>query len=204
MSNTRRYFFVGDTHFSHRNVIKYCNRPFEDANEMNETLIKNWNAVVTKSDIVYHLGDVAFEKDIEKRDKILSRLHGEKHLIWGNHDKMLKTTGWQKHFHSAADLRGITVPYQKDDRIVNQHIVMCHYAMRVWDRAHYGTVHLYGHSHGTLPDDPNSLSLDVGVDNWNYTPVSLEQIMEVMSKKNFKPLDHHRGKDENEDVFVKS
>ena len=62
MSNTRRYFFTGDTHFSHRNVINYCNRPFETAAEMNEKLIENWNKVVTKSDIVYHVGDVAFEK----------------------------------------------------------------------------------------------------------------------------------------------
>lgn len=200
MSN-RRYFFTGDTHFSHKNVIKYCNRPFESAAEMNETIIENWNKVVTKSDIVYHLGDVAFEKDVEKRDKLLSRLNGEKHLIWGNHDKGLRS-GWQKHFHSAADLRSITVPFQKDERLIYQHIVMCHYAMRVWDRAHYGTIHLFGHSHNTLPDDPNSLSCDVGVDAWNYTPVSLEQIMALMGQKNFKPIDHHGSRNEGDDVFL--
>lgn len=178
MSN-RRYFFTGDTHFSHKNVIKYCNRPFESAAEMNETIIENWNKVVTKSDIVYHLGDVAFEKDVEKRDKLLSRLNGEKHLIWGNHDKGLRS-GWQKHFHSAADLRSITVPFQKDERLIYQHIVMCHYAMRVWDRAHYGTLQFFGHSHGTLT--PSKNQLDIGVDNaftllGEYRPFSLEEAM---------------------------
>jgi len=202
MSNIRRYFFTGDLHLSHKNVIKYCNRPFETAAEMNEKLIDNWNSVVTKSDIIYVVGDVAFEKDQEKRDKMLGRLHGEKHLVWGNHDKGLKPTAWQKHFHSAADIRSITIPMQKEDRVVNQHIVMCHYAMRVWDRAHYGTWHLFGHSHNTLPDDPNSLSLDVGVDAWNFTPVSLDQIAEAMSKKTFKPIDHHRGRNGGDDVFI--
>ena len=65
----------------------------------------------------------------------------------------------------------------------------------------YKNVHLFGHSHSTLPDDPNSLSCDVGVDAWNYAPVSFEQLQEVMAKKTFKPIDGHRGKNTNDDVF---
>lgn len=203
MANIRRYFFTGDTHFSHRNVIKYCNRPFASADEMNEQIVENWNKTVTKSDIVYHLGDVAFEKDNSKRNAILHRLNGEKHLIWGNHDKGLKTTGWQQFFHSAADLRAIYVPPESAGNKTGQRIVLCHYAMRVWDQSHYGTWQLYGHSHGTLPEDNNSLQCDVGVDAWDFTPVSMEQLTAIMRRKNFTPIDHHRGKDESEDVFIK-
>ena len=197
---SRKYFFTGDTHFSHRNVIKYCNRPFANADEMNETIITNWNSVVSPNDIVYHVGDVAFEKDRAKRDWLLSRLNGEKHLIWGNHDKGLKSTGWQRTFRSAADMRVIHVPMEANNGKL-QRIVLCHYAMRVWDQSHYGTWQLYGHSHGTLPDEKSMLQCDVGVDAWDFTPVSMEQLNKFMSNKTFKPLDHHRGKDEGDDVF---
>ena len=152
---------------------------------MNETMIENWNSVVTKSDIVYHLGDVSFEKDLGKRNYLLRQLHGEKHLIWGNHDKNLRTTGWQDHFHSASELRKINVP---DGTPRGRSIILCHYAMRVWDQSHYGSWHLFGHSHGKLPDDPTLLSCDVGVDCWNFTPVSMDQLEAVMSKKTFTPV----------------
>ena len=53
-------YFIADTHFNHENIIKYCNRPFQNSKEMNEYIVNKWNSVVTKNDIVYHLGDVGF------------------------------------------------------------------------------------------------------------------------------------------------
>lgn len=81
---SKKYFFTSDTHYSHRNVIKYCNRPFKDEEKMNEAMIANYNSVVSPGDVVYHLGDFAFEKDRAKLEWIMSRLNGEKHIIWGN------------------------------------------------------------------------------------------------------------------------
>lgn len=81
-----KIFLIGDTHFSHRNIIKYCNRPFKDVDDMNEQLIKNWNEVVGANDIVYVVGDFALcgkNKIIE----ICQRLNGRKRLIMGNHDQ---------------------------------------------------------------------------------------------------------------------
>jgi calcineurin-like phosphoesterase family protein len=63
--------------------------------------------------------------------------------------------------------------------------------MRVWNHSHHGSWHLFGHSHGTLTDDTDSLSLDVGVDCWGYSPVSMEQLDAKMATKTFKPVDHH-------------
>ena len=52
-------WLISDTHFDHANIIKYCNRPFKDVDEMNNTIWQNWNSVVDADDIVYHLGDFA-------------------------------------------------------------------------------------------------------------------------------------------------
>lgn len=191
--NIRKYYFTSDTHLSHGNIIKYVNRPFKHADEMNETIIENWNKTVTKQDIVFHLGDVAFERDRNKLEWMLSRLNGEKHLIWGNHDKFLKTIKWSNYFQSAHDMRIVNIPPEANDG-KRQRIVLCHYAFRVWDQSHHGTWNLYGHSHGTLPDDNRMLSCDIGVDNWNFTPVSMPQLNEFMSKKSFKPVDGHGAK----------
>ncbi len=177
-------FFSADLHFKHENVIKYCNRPYANANEMDEELIKNWNSVVKPQDIVYVVGDVIFAKDVKDAENIFRRLNGSKILIAGNHDKkMLKDPRFVALFQSVHDLLEISIN--------KQHIVLCHYAMKVWNKSHYGAWQLYGHSHGSLPDDPHSLSIDVGVDCHNYTPISFDQVAEIMSKKQYKPIDHH-------------
>lgn len=183
-------FFTSDTHFSHRNIIKYCNRPFKDEKEMDETLIMNWNSVVRPEDTIYHLGDVGFT-DEDKLYRILKRLNGSIHLIWGNHDKVIKKSNLlRSRFDSTSELKKV---YIQDDRHPKgrYEITLCHFAMRVWDKSHHGSLHLYGHSHGTLPDDPTALSLDVGVDSWDFRPVSLDQINATMKNKTFVPIDHH-------------
>ena len=79
-------WIISDTHFNHKNIIRYCDRPFKDVNHMNEVLINNWNEVVAPDDFVYHVGDFAFG-DITKQRPIFNRLLGRKILIRGNHDK---------------------------------------------------------------------------------------------------------------------
>lgn len=170
-------FYIADTHFGHANVIKYSNRPFNSAEHMEEEMICRWNEAVGKNDDVYHLGDFAFKADVES---IVKRLNGRIHLIWGNHDsdKVRKLSCW-------ASSR----PYAEvnDD---GSKLILCHYAMRVWNRSHYGSLMLYGHSHGSLPG--NSQSLDVGVDCWDYRPVDIHQIRERMETlPPFKQEDGH-------------
>jgi calcineurin-like phosphoesterase family protein len=177
-------FWTADTHFRHNNIRKYCNRPFATCEEMDEAMTANWNAVVKPGDVVYHLGDFAFTRSAAETEAILKRLNGNIHLIQGNHDKdnvrKAKGFAWVSDKHQG-----------KMVKFGEQLVFMSHYAMRVWDRSHHGAWCLHGHSHGTLPDDPNMLSMDVGVDANNFTPVSFEQVMDIMSKKNFKPVDHH-------------
>ena len=172
-------WFLADTHFSHANIIKYSNRPFASKFEMNSKLMENWNTKVSQDDTVYHLGDFCFA-DEQEGQSILDRLNGKKHLIIGNHDKTgVKLSGWE------------SVSHYKEVSIDGQFIVLCHYAMRVWNKSHHGAWMLYGHSHGSLPDDPNALSFDVGVDCHNYQPLNMDDIRRIMKKKTYKPIDHH-------------
>lgn len=142
-------------------------------------MIEYWNSRVGQADTVYHLGDFCF-MDEQEGQSILNRLNGKKHLILGNHDKVgRRLRGWE------------SIDHYKEVSIDGQFIVLCHYAMRVWNKSHHGAWMLYGHSHGSLPDDPNALSFDIGVDCHGYKPLNMEEISRIMKKKNFKPVDHH-------------
>jgi calcineurin-like phosphoesterase family protein len=93
-------------------------------------------------------------------------------------------------WHDCGELHTLNVPPESNNG-VGQKIILCHYAMKVWNESHHGTWQLYGHSHGSLPEDPNARQTDVGVDSWNYTPVSMEQLNILMAKKKWKPIDRH-------------
>jgi calcineurin-like phosphoesterase family protein len=158
-----RVWFTADTHFGHANVIKYCDRPFQSADEMDACMIEAWNRVVGKNDAVYHLGDFAMSRDPRAVKRIFSQLNGQKFLTPGNHDSAATLAlSWSSTDH---------IQIKKMDGI---QIVLCHYAMRVWPGSHHGSIQLYGHSHGNLPG--THLQLDVGVDCWGFSPVSIEAI----------------------------
>jgi len=148
---------------------------------MNDKIVENWNSLVKPDDMVFHLGDFCFGT-LEHWKSIRSRLNGSIRLIRGNHDK-IQTSQITDLFESVNDYLKIRV----DDKDANQgwqYLILSHYAFRVWDQAHYGSFHLYGHSHGNLPDDPDSLSFDVGVDCHDFKPISYDQVKNIMSKKN--------------------
>jgi calcineurin-like phosphoesterase family protein len=167
-------FFTSDTHLFHENIIKYCSRPFKNRDEMNATIVKNWNSVVADLDDVYHDGDVAV--GVQPGDDLngmLYALKGRIHLIRGNHEKAAercaKRFEWIKDYHEL--------------NIGKQNIVLFHYAMRVWHRSHKGSWHLYGHSHGDLPEIIGVNAFDIGMDCWNFTPLSFDQVHDRMLEK---------------------
>lgn len=166
--NIMSYFFTADQHYGHFNIIRYCNRPFKTIDEMDEELIKRHNEVVKNGDNVIHAGDFCWEKIyFPALEKYISRLNGNHTFLDGSHDVWLKSSGRRKQI------------WEKN--IDGQVIVVCHYAMRVWSKSHYGSWQLYGHSHGTLP--PEGKQYDIGVDNNNFYPVSFEQIVEIMKTR---------------------
>jgi calcineurin-like phosphoesterase family protein len=182
-------FYTADTHFFHDNIRGYCNRPFKDVTEMNETLITNWNAKVPQDGIVYHLGDFSFGS-ADDALKIRQRLNGKICLIRGNHEKPA-LTAHQSHprmFEWVRDVYELRI-----DKSTT--IFMSHFAHRVWNKSGHGSWMLCGHSHGTLkeilPAATDGKILDVGVDVHNYSPISLNEVRAIMDKKEISKADHH-------------
>lgn len=178
---------------------------------MNDTLIERWNSKVGSNDMVFHLGDFCFGRDANTKDvlDIIHSLNGKIYLIPGNHDKIaLECANIISQTSSSGKSKMVVLPelytyYHQDTNVPKgrRMIVMCHYAMRVWCSSHRGeSWHLYGHSHGTLPDAPNSLSMDVGVDVNNFYPFSYEDITGIMDKKNYIPLVQGKNKSSYEET----
>jgi calcineurin-like phosphoesterase family protein len=150
---------------------------------MDKMLIRLWNEVVGADDIVYHLGDFTLG-GLSKFKAITCQLNGKLRILPGSHDH-----GWLKNYDDSVctahghlvellpPLVSLEVPGLNTGRH-SQVIVLCHYAMRVWDRSHYGSWHLHGHSHGKLPRYERSY--DVGVDSNVYRPVNLERVAQII------------------------
>lgn len=159
-----RCWFVADTHFGHAGSISHTNRPFRDVADMDAMLIEAWNAVVQPNDTVFHLGDFAHGSSAKRCAEIFDALRGKKRLIVGNHDRD-RVTGlpWE----SVNERLTVVVDGRR--------LVLDHYPLRAWNRSFHGTLHLHGHTHGSLPGTHQSC--DVGVDVWGYRPVGLPDIL---------------------------
>jgi calcineurin-like phosphoesterase family protein len=132
---------------------------------MNEAMIERWNQTVGPDDDVWHLGDFAIRQRPPAVEELLARLIGRKHLIAGNNDPGATTeaSGWE----SVQPYAEITVE--------GVSLVLCHYPFRSWRGMGKGWVNLHGHSHGRLKPQPRQF--DVGVDVWEFRPVTLRTIL---------------------------
>lgn len=184
--NAEEIFWTSDPHFYHKSIIKYANRPFSTVEKMNETLIKNWNQKVPKSAKIFILGDLAFTSNVKTIADLLAQLHGEKHLILGNHcyQNRFDRDSIRALFTTTSDLKEIGV--REPDGFI-QHIVNCHYPMITWNRKLRGAWNLFGHIHsGPNTHEENKkfpfgiMQKDVGVDANNMTPVSYWDIRDKM------------------------
>ena len=197
MNKERNIWFTSDTHFGHKNIIKFSNRPFKDVDHMNEELIKAWNRVVGEDDDVYHLGDVSLT-NADKTHEILKRLNGNIHLVIGNHEKSALQKQYNRdRFVWIKDYYELKLDAPTVDGNKHQLIVLCHYGFRVWNKSHHGAIHLYGHSHDSLDKEGAwGKSMDVGVDSayrilGEYRPFSLREVMNIMKKRDIHEIDHH-------------
>jgi calcineurin-like phosphoesterase family protein len=165
-------YFIGDTHFGHKNIIEFEKyyRPFANIEEHNEELIKRWNSVVKPADKVYHLGDFCFGR---KNIPIAGRLNGHKYLVMGNHDHY-KAEEYLAYFE---DLYGVW-HYKK---CVLSHVPIhpTHIPDRWW-------INIHGHLHSRevtklhygKTDMPDERYFNVSAERINLTPISWDEIYE--------------------------
>lgn len=187
-------FFTSDLHLYHANVIKYCNRPFTTVEEMNEILVKNWNETVGIGDEVYCLGD--FSMAFRPVETFTKRLNGTKYLVPGNHDfchsyhkRSRKPENRQTYIKKYEDNGWIVLPEQTTLDIPGVAVVnMCHHPYYLthvaqdkyekWRPKDDGRWLLCGHVHSSWKIVDKMIN--VGVDQWDFKPVSVEQIKEII------------------------
>ena len=185
-------WFTSDTHYSHSNIagksVSRWQRGYRDFNsvwEMNQTLVDSINKYVKEDDVLYHLGDWSFGGvDNIKifRDSLICQ---NIHLIRGNHDDNIEGSQIDL-FSSVQDVLTL--------KLGKMTIFLSHYSHRVWQGSHKSTIHLYGHSHGSIPGIGKSM--DVGVDVaykmfGEYRPFSIDDIIRIMDKREIHKIDHH-------------
>ena len=159
------YFFTADEHYHHANIIKYCNRPFKNVDDMDTEIIKRHNEVVGDEDIVIHAGDFTMRKNVREAKNYMKRLNGKHIFIRGSHDYWMDDS-----YHEIWE-----------KQIGNNFIVVCHYALKIWAKSHLNSWQLFGHSHGRL--EGIGKQMDIGVDTHNFYPYSIKEIQNIMDKK---------------------
>lgn len=169
---------TSDWHHAHKNVIKYCNRPFKDIDEMHAALIKNYNALVKPEDTCYFLGDISFDKDYWNINAFISRLNGRKILIIGNHDDAHRDK-FHTAFHECFDERWQGNLTLNDEKV---YVVMDHYPLLQWNKGHHGSLHLHGHCHSNNEMNKGTRRYDVGVDGNDYKPVNIADLWAKLKK----------------------
>ena len=169
-------FYIGDPHLGHEAIIRLCNRPFADVDEMDEAIISNWNSRVTNGDTVFILGDMMFRNKREPSE-YLKRLKGHKILVLGNHD-----ASWIWRESATEHLTTHVSMMELIDR--NRRVVLCHYPMLTWPYIRGGSYMVYGHLHGNREHDPclkhglNPRMLNSCVEVNGYQPVTLDEMIE--------------------------
>jgi calcineurin-like phosphoesterase family protein len=188
-------YFTSDTHFWHKAIIGYDERPYSSLEEMEESIIRNWNNTVSKKDIVYHLGDFAFGNP-RKWANITRRLNGSITLVRGNHDlqngatlRRLVADG-EPIFNDVCDFESI--------KINGMGVILSHYPyigteydyrMKEYAPNNTGLWLLHGHTHkaghGPVNLDRVNINLkmiNVGCMMWDYTPVSEHEIYRIIKE----------------------
>ena len=165
-----KVYLISDLHLDHENIIKYCHRPFRNAEEMNRVLVENWNSTIRKNDTVYFLGDMAFGKGSRKASYWIKQLNGKITFIEGNHEEV----GNIKSYSTAED---VFLKYKGKEFLL------------IHDPAlkpkNWGGWIIHGHKHNnSLQDFPfingQNKTINVSCELLDYKPIDLNKIMAEM------------------------
>lgn len=206
-SDESRVFVVSDTHFNHEKIVE--KRGYKSLTEHDAGLIKTWNERVRPQDTVLHLGDFVFRANEELAKHYINQLNGVIYYVWGNHSSGVKQLYHKLlgEFHTAAKVEIYPTTYFLNTKpkfifvgnymygwINSTPFVASHFPFRIWDFMQRNAVALSGHSHSSdkksNPDWPRHKRIDCGIENFGG-PVSFDDLMVILNKKEFVQLDHH-------------
>lgn len=179
-------WITSDTHWSHTNIagpsVSSWNKGYRDYGsvaEMNDAIVDSFNTRAGKDDLIYHLGDWSFGgkgKVVEFMDRLVCK---NVILIYGNHDYNIR-----KHYkHLFLETHELL-----NRKIAGKRFILCHFALRVWEKSHHGSFHCYGHSHHSLPE--LGKSMDVGWCKFRR-PLHIDEVIETLSNREVQFVDHH-------------
>lgn len=171
-----KIYITADLHLGHANIIKYCDRPYEDVEEMNSDLIRRWNETVTDNDRVFFLGDFALGS-AEQIIKWGNMLNGRKVMIYGNHDHHKTKVYYEAGFEHVSRW-----PIVIQNRFLLSHAPMFEGSDSGVDPGNL--INIHGHIHNKIEQGPtiSSASACVCVERWDYAPVNL-RILDKEIKK---------------------
>ena len=184
-------FFSSDHHFYHSNIIRYCQRPFLSVEEMNEEMVRRWNTVVQPEDIVYYLGDFSLAK--RAVTVFAPRLHGQKHLLMGNHDAChpCHKKKAQAALQVYVDAGFKTIELERSLEISGQSVLLNHMPYLAGEQSseykvgyqefrpvNRGQWLLHGHVHEKWKIKEKMIN--VGVDVWDFFPVPITEIEKII------------------------
>lgn len=185
-------WFTSDQHFNHKNIIRLAKRPFNSLDEMHSELINRHNSVVNPNDTVIHLGDFSFCSTTKTRE-ILSKLNGRHILVLGNHDRgitsainagfVFSTT--EMHFRVNGEKVLIKhYPYRPSVwKILWSLLINKYHDIRYLSRRPINNGHWLIHGHTHQKNKLRNKMIHVGVDSWNFYPVSIKQIESMIGQK---------------------
>lgn len=172
-------WFTADLHLSHANIIGFCNRPFSDARSMDAAIIAELQGRVRSEDDLWILGDFAISKATDTQRaavrEMFDAIPGRKHLVVGKHDR-----AWFR------DLPWNSLSQMADIIADGRRLCLCHYPMITFPGARRGGLQLFGHVHQNWPGTRKSVN--VGVDMWDFRPVTLP---EIEARAAHLPVNHH-------------
>lgn len=180
---SNRIFFIADTHFGHKNIIKYENRPFLDTLDMDKQLISKWNQKVKANDKVFVLGDFSFYNKA-KTSEICHKLNGRKTLIMGNHD-----TSSINYYRECGFEMVSVYPI-----ILDHFWMLSHEPLYICENMPYANI--FGHVHSNkIYSDFSNQSFCACVERIDYQPILFEEIKEKMGIKIEKEEKENRERD---------
>ena len=172
-------YYIADTHLNDQKIFDKCKRPFNSLEEMNKTIIDNWNNRVNDDDIVYVLGDIIKDDD-ESAIELFRNLNGHKHLIVGNHDHILIDKIRESNIFESIKFIDVIIDN-------NQKICICHYPLMDWMEFNRNGLFVYGHIHNKTSNNgpaytqikayySDKCAYNCGVDVIGFTPRTLEEL----------------------------